>query len=365
LFSDEPCDRYAAELLDGKRASIDDLMRDLNVPAGSWFWDSLVSVLVKQVGELEEEVFRQRIEFAISQARELKSHRDQILSAVLNRLAECRDKSRHTLLLEFSLEAWKSPQLRTSTLWEQVSPNAKKLVCTWLAEEDLRDFYELCQGDKKVDNDRLEYWLRFKHQIRFSQIVLGTGLRYSTDADAREFQRRKKGRLAALTGSGSSNNAILMQLDDYLFVEFSETGNACYGYRFSRLPFEVGSSAYSVSDLKDRTASSRSGGCRLLHQRSWQAEVFDPALRQRGIYPDPEDTARSAAKPKVRISAAITSVISPRLLTEIDRVGGSVEDNRPYGGRLLVRLPTHNASIDSELRRSGFRWTSVIGYWLE
>jgi len=278
-------------------------------------------------------------------------------------LSHCRDRTRHNVLLEYSLSVWRSPQLASSVSWSQVRPEAKQMVCAWLAEQDLRDFYELCQGEQQVDEERLEYWLRYKYQITFSQIVLGSALRESQDRDARDFRRRHEGRLAFLTGATSSNNAMLMRIGDWLFVEFSETGNACYGYKVDRLPFKTGVQSYAIGDLRNPQTIDRLKGCRLIHRGNWQYDTFDPALRERGIRPDPEEVVDTRGKP--RIPAAISAVIPSRLLSDIYRAGGKVSDGRPDGGYLVVRLSGASTSMDAELRRIGFKWARDTGYWRE
>lgn len=364
LFSNNPCADYAAELIDGKKALLDDLTGEINVPAGSWFWRTLAETFCKHLAGLSDSAFYARIEFSLTLAQGLfQQSRDKVLGTVLDRLSESGNRPRHNQLLEYSLSVWRSPQLAASVSWGQVRPAAKQMVCAWLAEQDLRDFYELCQGDQQVDEERLEYWLRFKYQITFSQIVLGTSLRESSARDARDFRRRHEGRLAFLTGTTSSNNAMLMQIGNWLFVEFSEKGNACYGYKIDRLPFKTGAQSYAIGDLRNPQTIDRLRGCRLIHRGAWQLEIFDPALQERGIRPDPEEVIGALGKP--RIPAAIAAVIPSRLLGDIHSRGGKVSDNRPNGGLLTIRVPPGNSSIDSELRRLGFRWSRDAGHWFK
>src|SRR5690606_28291342 len=118
-------------------------------------------------------------------------------------------------------------------LWNMVSTATKKMVCGWLAQEDLEDFYELCKDDGEVDERRLEFWLCFKEQMSYTMILLGTDLRYSRARDVTEFIARKGDRVGDLTRAQPGNNAILMCIGGWLFVEFSKTGNACFGFPIS------------------------------------------------------------------------------------------------------------------------------------
>jgi EH_Signature domain len=357
LLRPSPCSEYVAEILAGHRNKLDDLIHNMAPPAPSWFWDALVVTMSQQIERLGDMELKGRMGLILDLSRltQLASRRDEILARVLDRHAKTRDRSRDEVLLMFALEHWNSPQLKSSLKWSQVNPETRRMVCGWLAQEDLEDFYRLCQEDKQVDESRLRYWLRFKEQIGFSQIVLGPALFWSRDSDIVEFRQRKKGRLAKLTSAVGGNNAILMQIGDWLFAEFSSTGNACYPYRLAQLPFETGSNAYTVSKLKDKRSVQRSNAWTLHHRPNWEGE-FDSSLRAWGIRPDGSSQAHS------REAAAWMRELPHDLARELLATGAKVEDLRSRGGSLWIYPGRESRELDQRLRNAGFSLKSGRGY---
>jgi hypothetical protein len=367
LLGSDPCVPYVKELLRGETGLLDDLRDHLSVPPGSWFWIELRAALLRQINEGEEAAFRGRIPFALKLAKEIPNYRDVVLGAVLDRYARCKDRSRHGVLLQFALEEWKSPQLSRNAMWSQVRLDTKQMVCGWLAQEDLEDFYRLCQDAGQVDERRLKFWLRYKEQIAFSQIVLGGDLMWSSNLDHREFRERKKGRLATLLNSQSGNNAIVMQIGEWVLVEFSQIGNACYPYLLEKVPFQIGQPRYSLTELKNRSASVASSASRLVHRESWEADTFEPFLRARGIEPD-EHVVRSKATDHVGASSGLggkpRDVMSPAVVHAVERAGGRIVDHRKSGGNLWLTDLNTAGTVHEEMLRLGFKYKPGKGlYW--
>jgi hypothetical protein len=375
LLGKSPCSAYVSELLDGRREKLDELVRDLPPPPPSWFWEALVAALADQIVHLEDAQFRRRMEFILklTEMPQLQLHRDQVLANVLDRYAGTRDRARDAGLLLFALEHWKSPQLKSSLKWNAVRPSTRQMVCGWLAQEDLEDFYRLCQDERQVDERRLAYWLRFKDQIGFSQIVLGSRLFWSREPDMRAFRERKSGRLAQLSGTVADNNAILMQIGEWLFVEFSARGNACYPYRIDEVPFETGSTVYSLGELKDVNAVTRSRAHKLIHNGSWE-DAFDQALAEfrvrvnTGTDSSAHTVCRSPQLTGRRFSGSPDSgpwkhILPNALALALRRAGWKIEDLRDKGGSLWV-YPGRAASdtLHRALTGAGFRLKPGRGY---
>ena len=116
LLHSSPCSEYVAEIVRGNHEKLDELIENLSPPPASWFWDALVDTLSQQIEHLPDAAFKKRIDLIlhIAQFTQLVSRRDLILAALLNRYASTRDRIRHQLLLDFALEHWKSPQLKSS-----------------------------------------------------------------------------------------------------------------------------------------------------------------------------------------------------------------------------------------------------------
>lgn len=377
LLGVKPCAPYVEELITGRRGKLDDLVSAMAPPAASWFWDELAEAVCLNFDQMNDDAFTDRIPFVLQFADEIRlgPRRDVVLSRTLDRHAQTRHRARHQVLLAYALERWRSPQLRTSVLWGQVRPDTRKMVCGWLALEDLEDFYRLCQGAGTIDERRLRFWLRYKEQIAFSQIVLGSALFYSRDSEVVEFRDRKKGRLARLTSGPIDNNAIIMQIGEWTFMEFSQTGNACYPYRTEHLKLELGILKYPLDGaggLKNRPAVIKSGANTLVHTGGWEW-TFEQCLREWGMRPDQEPVeARSREHHVDRYSTpsggkndlGIPSdlLVDQRLVAILTRARPQIIDNRPAGGALWVIPETASSELAPALLRAGFKHKLGKGY---
>jgi len=218
-------------------------------------------------------------------AEAIEKAKTPVFAALINRFPTLRDQSKHDLLLAALVRNWGSPQLDSSAKWAHATPAAKAIACGWLAQEDLEDFYRVCQQNGEVDDRRLKYWLRFKRQMRFTKIALGAYVATSKHPDYAAFRERKKGRLARLTDQ-EDNNAIIIQIGGRVFAEFSQVNHACYPYRLDLCPFNKDRAWFSVSeDLKSQSAVRASNAKRLRHVHWWE-DSFDNFLQSKGIFPD-------------------------------------------------------------------------------
>lgn len=378
LLGDDPAGPYVRELISGSSSELDDLLSSVDVPAASWFWAVLREVAVEHIASLDETSFRQRLEHLLSLPERIPNARDDILAAVLERYARCADRSRHLPLMEAALDAWGSPQLTANRLWTLAGEGARQMVCGWLAQEDLEDFYRLCQSNRQVDDRRLQFWLQFKEQMGYTQILLGRYLDTSRDQDTRDFKKMKRGRIGELTSGPATNNAILMQVGGWLFIEFSETGNACYAFPIAGAPLELGRRQYSLGQLKPRD------GKRLLHMDghlSWE-QKFIQEISRLGIAPDaasavasstPSRTQRHAAQGTVppRISTVPeryttgwggSQSVAPvgRIVETLELLGVRIVDHRAKGGALWA-YSDNRPGIDAKLKALGMKYNARNG----
>ena len=352
LLGATPCAPYVEELIEGESSRLDDLATEVSLPDASWFWTELRDAALEQIEALSESKFRKRIDHVLSLPDRIPNSRDEILAALITRYALCSDRARHIQLMEFALDAWGSPQLKSNRLWGLVRDDARQMVCGWLAQEDLEDFYRLCKGTRQVDDRRLKFWLRFKEQMGYTQILLGGQLRYSRDADTREFIQKKKGRIGELTSGPATNNAILMQIGGWLFIEFSETGNACYAYPAGEGAIELGRKSYSLSQLKPAARSLR----RLLHMdghEKWE-QKFLASLHQVGIQPDV--TMPTGSRRVVRAPDVAPAIASPGIAHDTNSGSWRTSASSEAAEALLKRLREMNVRIVDNRAKGGVIW---------
>lgn len=359
LMDVAPCAPYFRELMVGESLLLQDLTEYVTVPPSSWFWHALKTKLLEQIEGMLEPAFRRSIGSFIRLDSLIPLVRDDLAKALLDRYDACADRSVHGPLMEFALAAWDSPQLERNLKWKLCRPSARGMVCGWLAREDLEDFYRLCKGEQQVDERRLEFWLRFQGQMGYTQILLGSGMRNSRDRDVRDFIEKKKGRLGDLTHSTSGNNAILMQIGGWLFVEFSEVGTACRAIRPTADGLSTGKASYSLPRL-------RGTGEQWTHMPSagWQ-EKFLQNLHSKGVLPD--DSARTSParhSPPVAEGTGTRHATSSSLERKLEQMKLRIVDNRAKGGALWAfALPDTPRATLVDLAALGFRYKSTKQAW--
>lgn len=344
-LGDRPVDPYLDEMVRGASSLLDELTHHVHISDASWFWSEISHAAGEFANDADEPTFKNALPGLLKLQERVRSARDDVLVILLNRYGTCADRPRHPVLIERALEAWGTPQLKSNHRWMSVSKAARHMVCNWLAQEDLEDFYRLCHGDAAVDARRLEFWLRFTEQMGYTQILLGGSLRRSRDVDIREFIDNKGNRLGRLQGGPSSNNAILMQIGGWLFVEFSEIGHACQYWRVAGSLFELGRDSYSIDEFRRDIASPG----RLLHmdgRQMWEEKFLD-RLAQIGIRPDvPDDEiARSAAERQ-----------ATSLLEKLRAYDVQIVDNRHKGGAIWAYPRTMPFDAYDELRGLGMKF---------
>lgn len=371
LLGDHPCAPYLDELMLGKSDALTDLRENagVSIPPTSWFWQQLKEKLISRIERMAKPEFLESIEQFIGMNHLIRGATDDLLATLLNRYEACSDKARHAALMQFALDEWSSPQLDSNTKWNLCGKPARQMVCRWIACEDLEQFYRLCKGDSAVDEARLEFWLAFQKQMTYTQILLGSAMAASTEPGIRKFveERSRQGRLGTLVG-GATNNAMLMQIGKWVFVEFSQIGTACRCIRLADGELEPGQASYSLAGL-------RGTGEQWVHMpsHSWQ-QKFLRGLSDRSITPDDDAAAialapvsrhvRSARPMRARWSATRAAINNAPDISKLKALGMRVIDHRKQGGALWA-YPREDASgaTLATLASMGFRYATATGAW--
>lgn len=357
LFSEHAGKQLAEQMFEGEVSDLSALQTIAQIPDSSWLWRRIFAVLLSRIFNLEDEVFLRRLPDLVGLGRLNPRYMNELLSACLTRYFNSRYREQSSSLLkQAALDNWGSPQMRSKkNAWLQyVEQPVCAMVVAWFAKEDLEHFFTLLKGEAEVDQSRLFYWLRFANQMSYTRIVMGSDAWHDRGSDFVEFREKNKGRLSQLTGGPSHNNAVVMQIGNYFFAEFSGTGNACYVYRADTAPFNPDKSVLGLNtELKQRgrelkrmphsPAPSRSN---LLE--GWLLK-FDAELRSLGIVP--QSQSRDSSPSQV---AAGTS-LEEQLAAQLQHVQYQVFDNRSRGGTLKVQLARDDERAKTSLLRMGFK----------
>ncbi|PWY45282.1 type I Zorya anti-phage system protein ZorC [Pseudomonas sp. RW405] len=354
LFSEQAGATLGDQMFKGEISDLSALQTIAQIPDNSWLWRRIFTVLISRIFMLDDAEFSQRLPDLVDIGRQHPRYMNDILSACLSRyhLAAYREKP-SSLLKQLALDNWGSPQIRSrQNSWLQyVDKDVCVMVVAWFAKEDLEHFFNLLKGEAEVDQSRLHYWLRFANQMSYTRIVMGSDAWHDSGRDFVHFREKNKGRLSRLVGGPGHNNAVIMQIGNYFFVEFSGTGNACYVYQADKSPFnpdkmqlELASELKQPNRALDRMRHSPAPS-RPDRIEGWLSK-FDYALEQWGIRVQSQAAAAGSAKPLP---------FENQVRDALKSVKYKVYDQRERGGAFQVQLDDHDPAAVTALQRLGFR----------
>lgn len=396
LLGDQAADRYALDYLRGDESAVRLLSDDLGIPEGSWFWQALVLSAVKRSADQPDDRFKSSIPRLLALIHTHPVYRDEALEVLLTRYHRCIDTSVHPELRDYVVrkDVWRNPKLRAAglaTAWNRVGDDVWRMALQWVNKANLRDFFQVLAARRKSDEGRLEFWTRYMEQIAWTRLIFSAetkALAYSNVA-IRNLIAREEDSYATMSANADVD-AFMMQLGDYLVVEFSRQPNAAYVYKVNELPFHPYAREYTgtTSDLKQGFHGARAA--RFTHQQGWETDA-GRELQRLGIYPDTATRAASRAPAsqgkqqqksasndhqhttaadyrKVRDgdgapAGAQFTMVSLRSLIA-GHPGVVIVDKRGVsGGRLWVEDPKQRVGIGAELKRLGFKWASSRQAW--
>jgi hypothetical protein len=321
LFQSEAGLRLGQQIFEGTVTDLTQLQTLAQIPTESWLWHQIVAVVQKRIAELDEAPFLARLPALLAlMAINNRRHSDEIMAACLTRYHGCSCHAQpQPHLMQAGLEIWGNPQLKSEqNRWRHhVGKPVCDMVGAWLAKQDLQHFFSLLKGEGEVDQARLFYWLRFADQMSYTRIVMGRDAQLNGDVEFARFRDQNKGRLGHLSGGTSADNAVIMQIGRYLFVEFSRTGNACYVYHADSCGFNPDAHTLELNGVLKR------GSTRWRHaprpsrpdaMEGWQT-TYDDELRRLGIIPTPQGAHQSwsqVVKPTAQSNQASSTKSEPK-----------------------------------------------------
>jgi hypothetical protein len=410
LLSDNPVDKYASDYSAGNTENIKALAENLGIPASSWFWQELILGAVRHATQASDDKFRDQILMLIELVKSAPVYRDKAVSEILNRYYKCSSRTVHPELRDFVIHStvWKNPKLKAAgiaTAWNQVPEPVWRMVMGWVNERNLKDFFDVLAARRHADHGRLKFWSRYMNQISWTRLVFGSETIWQKNHNAgiRALLESEEGTYAVLQGTPDKElDAFLMQIGDYIFVEFSKTGNGAYAYRASDLVFNLYADKYagSTSDLKCGYYREGRGVAKIVHTPGWQERTSNELMKL-GIYPD-QPTSRvrdqrsnitpEQAQALKRLSSfapiatnkaqeeapySIPVLASENLnsksfgldIDELEKFVSQIEGarviNQSVGerGRAWVRNDNGDLTLEAKLKAMGFKWSKFANSW--
>lgn len=368
LLSNQPCDKFGADLLRGDVSSLNAAVEDLSIPKDSWVIDEAVFAQMKAGAALKDEAFKAQLPALLTIAtgqsgvQVVEGLKIRCVACLVSRYARCSTRPEQPLLRDAATTVIGNPWLRRANWDAWVRHNsapddqAREMVFGWLKGRLITDFFELLTAYGVNDGRRLAYWLRFAPFVEDMWFALGVSASARQGDQFRDFRERAKGRLLDLEGTTADNNAFVMRIGAYLAIEFGASGNAFFLFRWDSLKPHMLSALTSgrarqgvfIGDLKHE-----SHAVKLRHVdspvalKSWE-QKFDDTLK--GLLGKAPDKSPACV---------------PALEGIIVDAGVHAGDFRSAGGALWIYTEDKTSGLARQLRSMGFAFRQGRGWYKE
>lgn len=412
LLEESAADGFAEDYLAGKDDAVRTLVQDLGIPPSSWFWHRLVLGAVHAACKRDDARFKKVIPRLLTLLEERSAFRNAGLVDLLVRFHACGDKTADDRLRDYVVrkDVWQNPKLKAAgiaTAWNQVPVPVWQMVLHWVNKRNLQDFFDVLAARNNADEGRLEFWSKYMDQISWTRLIFGSDTMTLANSQpaVRQLIAREEDLYATLTANRDVD-AFMMQIGEFIIVEFSKKPNACYVYPSQELTYDRHRRTYQggTGDLKYGYYESNVTA-RILHKPGWQFDA-ERTLKSAGIYPDTHKRAGGPGSPFVKAAAPtvaprghvaaptapeVTRRAQPKpersarphtesfesaapkgaifTMSGLEKLllkfaGAYVDDRRSAsGGRLWVEDPDQHGALGMTLKSYGFEWSANRAAW--
>lgn len=269
FFTTLATDRFHGYMLTGDT----DCLRPLdtvNAPPESWARRAAVITGLAAALAASDSAVQSNVEPLLVRLDEQASAVDQGFGMVLQRWTRLKDQPESPRLRDRATRQWGSPlALANHQNWDyHAGKEARLMVTRWITRRAIEVFFAMA-GGPTADAERIEFWRRYADAITDFRFYLGTGGRRQLGRIRQEIGGLADDRSIVKNLSHSSINAFAMTIGDYMFVEFSEVGNALYIYEPRQLPPGFNHASPTPKDLKSRWHAIKW----VSHMSRWQGTV--------------------------------------------------------------------------------------------
>jgi hypothetical protein len=392
IFSDDPASYYGEQILQGRTSAFAQFRRALAIEDSSWLIKQLVLGAVRSTVKKPDTEFKRYLaklfELLAPPQQPKSSLFNEGLAHLLMRFARCASDDGHEELRNFVLKHWGMPpeegQKRGLGDWVTVPAEVCRMAFAWFSLHAIERFFRVLSKDGTSDLRRLHFWAKYHTKLKKVRFALGPHVKYSRDQDTKAVLHEFKHLLVDLNAGGDGgNNAFIMVFDGWVAVEFGVTGNACFIFKESDMPFVLGQDVSAPEVRAHEKISAHAD--RLLHvdrtQKKWEG-AFKDALDARGIYAFDHHASRNtyvgaASKSGRPTGNNMPSTDSTRqqgrfdksaealLRAECERHRFKLRDLRAYNGNLWVEVDdSDNRGLSERLAGWGFRYKQGKGWWV-
>lgn len=246
LLTEDLCDGYGEALAQGDYRGLKSALEGLLIPRNSWVWEATVLARIKAICVFDDDTFKKHLDPCLAMLSQSKIALSEIqkkrcLAQLVSRYAKCSSMPEHAALLDTAVMLIGNP-LIDRTAWDAFvrDEDAHGMINRWFKRRLITDFFRILSEDGPVDSRRLRYWLRFEPRIDDMWFALGPCALDNPGEDFRVFRKIAHDRILLLENGGLDiNNALIMRIDEYVFVEFSMAGHTCLVFKNNDLPFDL------------------------------------------------------------------------------------------------------------------------------
>ncbi len=386
LLADNPCKPYAKALLAGDSTVVDELKIRLGIDDDTWVMNELVLAQVQAATALKDAEFVLQVAPLVLLLEQHSGLITKGLALLLRRYVAGKEHTEHPTLREAALNQWKSPWLDANKpIWHgYIGESATNMVRLWLTKQHIKDFFELLQADGQADRQRMEFWLQYAEAIDDFWLALGAYSFTNRQADYQRIRSQMEGRCMRLVnGNQNYDNAFLMQIGNYVFIEFGKQNNACHIFRADNKPFTTGQASVSGTTTGLKNTNHPGHFTKLTHQQGWQDKFRDFLRTYANAIPvdnKPKAVASSVTHPapttaRNRYSSVTASIPTQKqqaTIVDIKQLPAfcaahklPIDDLRVHGGALWVRTANNDKVIADALKNLGFGYREGKGWWRE
>jgi hypothetical protein len=247
LLGEDISELYGQSLGQGSYHDLKSACEGLLIPRDSWVWEVTVLMRVRSLCSLDDGAFLEHVDQCLALVGRSTGSalsevmKKQCVALLAARYAACSSNPEHAGLLEAAVALIGNPWANRAA-WDAFVKDepARAMVGSWLKRRLIRDFFGfLSEGDPR-DGRRLSSWLSMEHRIDDLWIALGPHAFSHDGARHRELKSMAADRILELEhGEGPKTCALIMRIDDHVFVELSTPGHSCMVFKSSSLPFDL------------------------------------------------------------------------------------------------------------------------------
>ncbi|HOS96348.1 MAG TPA: EH signature domain-containing protein [Deltaproteobacteria bacterium] len=247
LLRENPCDRYGKALARSDYSELEPVIRGLAIGRNSWVWEMIVLERIKAVCGFDDSGFKEQLRACLAMMNRGSGIRLSLIlqrkciAHLLRRYARCSSRPESPTLRDHALALLGNPWVERAA-WDAhvADQEARTMVDAWLKRRLIMDFFTVLSADGSANMERLKYWLRFIHRIQDMSFALGPWASSHAGEVFREFRDLARDRILALENAPSDEeNALIMRIGDFVFVEFSSGEDACLVFRNSEMPLDT------------------------------------------------------------------------------------------------------------------------------